>query len=219
MPVSTGRLSRSMRLPWVFRRRRVRTRVVPTESRRDEMLGEAAPPLVAEPEDRAGGLGWARASERRPRKAHRLRPSTEGESRGGDHGSLGAPKPSPNPRRLWASGGMRTQGQTRLSSRQPGRRRSRTRRNLASGARSRQRRGQTPAASLCAQGRDRGRPHDGGRGGGDRGSELAASFASAGGGAGHARGSADEGDGAVRRVGDGSAEGGAKCRWRAAAGA
>ena len=79
--------------------------------------------------------------------------------------------------------------------------------------------GQTPAASLCAQGRDRGRPHDGGRGGGDRGSELAASFASAGGGAGHARGSADEGDGAVGRVGDGSAEGGAKCRRRAAAGA
>ena len=61
---------------------------------------------------------------------------------------------------------------------------------------------------------------DGGRGGGDHGSELAASFASAaGGGAGHARGSADEGDGAVRRVGEGSAEGGAKCRWRAAAGA
>src|SRR3984957_7385892 len=29
----------------------------PTESRRDEMLGEAAPPLVAEPEDRAGGKG------------------------------------------------------------------------------------------------------------------------------------------------------------------
>ena len=29
----------------------------PTESRRDEMLGEAAPPLVAEPEDRAGGPG------------------------------------------------------------------------------------------------------------------------------------------------------------------
>jgi hypothetical protein len=28
-----------------------------TESRRDEMLGEAAPPLVAEPEDRAGGPG------------------------------------------------------------------------------------------------------------------------------------------------------------------
>ena len=29
----------------------------PAESRRDEMLGEAAPPLVAEPEDRAGGPG------------------------------------------------------------------------------------------------------------------------------------------------------------------
>ena len=29
----------------------------PAESRRDEMLGEAAPPLVAEPEDRAGGAG------------------------------------------------------------------------------------------------------------------------------------------------------------------
>ena len=29
VPVSTGRLARSMRLPWVFRRRRVRTRVVP----------------------------------------------------------------------------------------------------------------------------------------------------------------------------------------------
>src|SRR5271168_980323 len=28
-----------------------------TESRRDEMLGEPAPPLVAEPEDRAGGPG------------------------------------------------------------------------------------------------------------------------------------------------------------------
>src|SRR5580693_6736820 len=27
----------------------------PDESRRDEMLGEAAPPLVAEPKDRAGG--------------------------------------------------------------------------------------------------------------------------------------------------------------------
>src|SRR5277367_6915031 len=30
---------------------------VSTESRHDEMLGEAAPPLVAEPEDRAGGPG------------------------------------------------------------------------------------------------------------------------------------------------------------------
>ena len=29
----------------------------PNETRRDEMLGEAAPPLVAEPEDRAGGPG------------------------------------------------------------------------------------------------------------------------------------------------------------------
>src|ERR1700722_8954736 len=29
----------------------------PAESRREEMLGEAAPPLVAEPEDRAGGPG------------------------------------------------------------------------------------------------------------------------------------------------------------------
>ena len=29
----------------------------PAESRRDEMLGEAPPPLVAEPEDRAGGPG------------------------------------------------------------------------------------------------------------------------------------------------------------------
>src|SRR5580692_10717973 len=29
----------------------------PAESRRDEMLGEAAPPLVAEPDDRAGGAG------------------------------------------------------------------------------------------------------------------------------------------------------------------
>jgi hypothetical protein len=29
----------------------------PDATRRDEMLGEAAPPLVAEPEDRAGGLG------------------------------------------------------------------------------------------------------------------------------------------------------------------
>jgi hypothetical protein len=29
----------------------------PAESRRDEMLGEAVPPLVAEPEDRAGGAG------------------------------------------------------------------------------------------------------------------------------------------------------------------
>ena len=33
----------------------------PRQSRRDAMLGEAAPPLVAEPEDRAGGSGWARA--------------------------------------------------------------------------------------------------------------------------------------------------------------
>ena len=38
----------------------------PNESRRDEMLGEAAPPLVAEPEDRAGG----RSDEReRPKGA------------------------------------------------------------------------------------------------------------------------------------------------------
>ena len=37
----------------------------PEQSRRDEMLGEAAPPLVAEPEDRAGGR--ANGSER-PKK-------------------------------------------------------------------------------------------------------------------------------------------------------
>jgi hypothetical protein len=38
----------------------------PTESRRDEMLGEGAPPLVAEPEDRAGG---SRHGRERPKGA------------------------------------------------------------------------------------------------------------------------------------------------------
>ena len=38
----------------------------PDESRRDEMLGEAAPPLVAEPEDRAGG---SRHGRERPKGA------------------------------------------------------------------------------------------------------------------------------------------------------
>ena len=51
----------------------------PDESRRDEMLGEAAPPLVAEPEDRAGGRSDGRERPKgalarliafaRPRKA------------------------------------------------------------------------------------------------------------------------------------------------------
>jgi hypothetical protein len=54
-------------------------KIRPEQSRRDEMLGEAAPPLVAEPEDRAGGPGGRERSKQgalamliafaRPRKA------------------------------------------------------------------------------------------------------------------------------------------------------
>ena len=86
----------------------------PNETRRDEMLGEAAPPLVAEPEDRAGGPG----GRERPKGAlARLIAFAVHGRRNPRRRSwrLGAPKPSPNPRRLWASGGTRTQGQTRLS--------------------------------------------------------------------------------------------------------
>ena len=225
----------------------------PAESRRDEMLGEAAPPLVAEPEDRAGGPGgrerpkgalarliaFAGPRRRDPRRRLwrpgvkrcsekgrcRLSPSRriaravwvgasvrkalwQGSSPSPVHGrrkprrrswKRRAPKPSPNPRRLWASGGTRTRGQTRLSSRPPGRRRSRTGRKWASGARGQQRRAK-PRRPLFAR---KGAiavvlmtgvaaaaivvlnwPH---------GSPPQAR------GAGHARGSADEGDGAVRR--------------------
>ena len=57
----------------------------PEQSRRDEMLGEAAPPLVAEPEDRAGGR--ANGSER-PKQGALARViafarRTEGEGRPG----------------------------------------------------------------------------------------------------------------------------------------
>ena len=147
----------------------------PAESRRDEMLGEAAPPLVAEPEDRAGGPGgrerpkgaFARliafvglrkakaaaaiieagsaqaAPEERPNRSEgkppkgalaQLPPARAGsESRCGDMKTK-----SPKPRRLWASGEMRTRGQTRLPSRPPGRPRPGTGRNSASGAWGRQ---------------------------------------------------------------------------------
>ena len=174
----------------------------PDESRRDEMLGEAAPPLVAEPEDRAGGRANGRERPKgalarliafaRPRKAKAaaaIAGSAEAEpnprrlwasggmrtgggslvadagrsqarmARGGERerpkGALARliafarprkakargvqrleqPRPSRDPRRLWASGETRTRGQTRLSSRPPGRPRSRTGRNSASGAR------------------------------------------------------------------------------------
>ena len=176
-----------------------------------------ADPLVAEPEDRAGGPGGRERPKgalarliafARPRKAKAAAAIMEAGSaeaepesetalgkRGDEHaGADTIVVPAAGATAVGERGGIR--------------RRERGASN-----------GQTPSASLCAQRRDRGRRHDGGRGGGDRGSELAAWFASAGRGAGHARGSADEGDGAVGRVGDGSAEGRAKCRWRAAAGA
>ena len=58
----------------------------PEQSRRDEMLGEAAPPLVAEPEDRAGGR--ANGSER-PKKGALARVIAF--ARGGKAKGSGAP--------------------------------------------------------------------------------------------------------------------------------
>ena len=62
----------------------------PAESRRDEMLGEAAPPLVAEPEDRAGGRSNGRERHNGalakliafvgPRKAKAVSPILQAES-------------------------------------------------------------------------------------------------------------------------------------------
>jgi hypothetical protein len=54
----------------------------PAESRRDEMLGGAAPPLVAEP----GGAGGRERPKGALARLIRLRRSTEGEICGGDHG-------------------------------------------------------------------------------------------------------------------------------------
>ena len=205
-----------MKLPWGFRRRRVRTRVVRTRLAVTRCSAKRRRRLSPSRRIARAALGMGASVRKAP---------SQGSSPSPVHGRrkprrrswrLGAPKPSPNPRRLWASGGRGRRGRPGRRDGpdcRPGGRRDRGRER--GGTRRRERgagngRGQAPAASLCAQGRDRGRPYDGGRGGGDRGSELAACFASAGGGgAGHARGSADEGDGAVRRVGDGSAEGGA----------
>ena len=122
----------------------------PADNRRDEMLGEAAPPLVAEPEDRAGGpggrerpkgaLAWLIAFAR-PRKAKSAATIME----------AGA-EAEPESERLWASGRTRTQGQTRLSSRPPGRRWSRTKQKWASGARSQQWLRPNPGALFARKG-------------------------------------------------------------------
>jgi hypothetical protein len=201
-----------MRLPWGFRRRRVRTRVVRTR------------------------LGVTRCSEKRRRRlspSRRIARAVRAGARVRKAPSRGS---SPSPvhgrrdprRRLWRGGSARRRARSGDGFGQSGDEdagadpkplaagsvavatRSRTKRKSASGARSQQQR-PNPAASLCAQGRDRGRPHDG---------VAAAAIvvqlahgASAGGGAGDARGSADE---VMRcpRVGE-SCRGGAKCRWRA----
>jgi hypothetical protein len=176
----------------------------PEQSRRDEMLGEAAPPLVAEPEDRAGGrangrerskqgalamlIAFARPRKAKPAVAIAEAGSAEAESEAalgkrGDQGAearseadvvvvpagvatvadgagvagggarpkgglgrllglagsrkprrlqrLESPRPRPTPRRLWASGGMRRRGRTRLSLRPPARSRTQTGRKSA----------------------------------------------------------------------------------------
>ena len=82
----------------------------PDESRRDEMLGEAAPPLVAEPEDRAGGSRMGASVRKAPLRGSSPSPVHGRRKPRRRSWRLGAPKPSPNPRRLWASGGMRTRG-------------------------------------------------------------------------------------------------------------
>ena len=195
----------------------------PAESRRDEMLGEAAPPLVAEPEDRAGGpggrerpkgaLAWliAFAGPRKARSAAAImevgsveaEPASdralgkrgdedtradplvaEPEDRAGGPGGRERPKGAlarliafARPRKAKASAaimeagsaeaepesetalgkrGDEHEGQTRLSSRPPGRSRSRTGRNLASGARGQQRPRPNPGGlSLRARARSR----------------------------------------------------------------
>ena len=114
VPVSTGRRSGSMRLPWGFRRRRVRTRVVRTRvavTRCSEKRRRRLSPSrrIARADVRMGAsVRKARSHGSSPSPVHGRRDPRRRSWR------LGAPKPSPNPRRLWASGGMRTQGQTAI---------------------------------------------------------------------------------------------------------
>ena len=110
----------------------------PAESRRDEMLGEAAPPLVAEPEDRAGGPGGrerpkdalarliAFARPRKAKAAAAIMEAGSAEAEPESETALG--------KREDEDAGSRHDCRPG----QPGRRRSRTEQKWASGARSQQ---------------------------------------------------------------------------------
>ena len=78
----------------------------PHESRRDEMLGEAAPPLVAEPEDRAGGVRMGASVRKAPLRGSSPSPVHGRRKPRRRSWRRGAPKPSRRMRRTVARMGV-----------------------------------------------------------------------------------------------------------------
>ena len=158
----------------------------PEEPESDEGFRQAgdedtrADPLVAEPEDRAGGRGWARASRKARLRGSSPPPGSRKAEAPAAIVEAGSAEAKPESETALGKRGDEDAGADAIVVRAAGAT------TVANGAEIRRREARGPPrpnpVGLSWRARARsGRPPDGGRGGGDRGSELAAWFASAGG--------------------------------------